>query len=798
LVRGDIFRKGICQLLATGCLLFWHSTGFSDDLPISATPSRLSYLYWFLALLLCLLAGYFMGSRRRVDEENYQEAIENKLSSSDLRLKRQQAALAALTTDQLKDWQNPEEIFREITQISAETLGVERVSIWLFSDDNQQLECMDLYLKSKNLHTIAQPLLAKNLPEYFKFISQHRVIVANDIMQHPSTSEFAQGYAQENNVGALLDGTIWLNNKVIGVICHECVGSAREWTLDEQSFAGSVADLVRLTIEADRRRKAEADLHKHQKDLEQIIESRTKAIDNNAKIFQFLVERAPVAILYANQNNEIIEMNPEAERMSGYSREYAIGKTYDALFSSAETKAHNQKFVQKMMQGGKLQGEELLVKRADGSTIELSVSRSVELDSDGNTVIISIGQDVSQQKALEANALKLLETEKRFSYVVEHAPIPILILNNAGDIVEANPEAEAAAGYGPNGITGKNFIELIVSKESRRKAILTAAEAMKGKYFRNVELILQNAEGGKIEYECSLGSATQETIKGQRQLVAIARNVSNQKALEASLIKAREAAESADRIKSMFVASMSHELRTPLNSIIGFLGVVLQGMSGELNLKQKDQLGRAYHSARHLLVLISDVIDISKIEAGFLNAYPEKFELKPLLKEVEQAVQHIADEKQLALSIDCPAKLMLETDRKRLYQVMLNIVSNALKYTEHGFVKIKASIKNEQLIIAVKDTGIGIDETGLTKLFKPFERIESRLRNKVLGTGLGLYLTRKILSQLLGGTIEAKSKPEQGSIFTIAIPIKMPELIMQANASILEEPHSAEPDMKVP
>jgi signal transduction histidine kinase len=307
--------------------------------------------------------------------------------------------------------------------------------------------------------------------------------------------------------------------------------------------------------------------------------------------------------------------------------------------------------------------------------------------------------------------------------------------------------------------------------------------------------MLQNAKGEKIEHECSLGIVSQDASGSEEQMVAIAVNMSRQKALQASLIEAREAAESADRIKSMFVASMSHELRTPLNSIIGFLGVVLQGMSGELNVKQKDQLGRAYHSAKHLLSLISDVIDISKIEAGFLNVHVEKFELKQLLNEVEHAAEHLANEKQLDLYIDCPAKLMLETDRKRLYQVVLNVVGNALKYTEKGSVKVAASIKNKQLFIIVEDTGIGINEAGLANLFKPFERIDSRLRIKTLGTGLGLYLTRKILSQLLGGTIEAKSKPEQGSTFTIALPTKMPELIVQ-NASILEEPNSAESRLK--
>lgn len=127
--------------------------------------------------------------------------------------------------------------------------------------------------------------------------------------------------------------------------------------------------------------------------------------------------------------------------------------------------------------------------------------------------------------------------------------------------------------------------------------------------------------------------------------------------------------------------------------------------------------------------------------------------------------------------------------------MLLNVVTNALKYTEKGTVKMAASIKNNQLFITVEDTGIGIDEAGLANLFKPFERIDSRLRIKTLGTGLGLYLTRKILSQLLGGTIEAKSKPELGSTFTIVVPTKMPELIVQ-NASILEEPNSAESHLK--
>ncbi len=754
---------------------------------------------WILVILFifALMGGYFFGNFKRSKQMERlinklelqivdRKTAENKLMQAEQRLQHQNAGLAHLALMQLGSGRSAQEVFMEMTKVSAETLDVERVSIWRLSDDKEQLECLSLYLKSKNLHTVAQPLLAKDLPNYFSLLSQHRVMAIHDVFNHAATSEFTADYLQSNGIGAMLDGTILINNQVIGVICHEHVGGARDWTLDEESFAGSVADLVRLTVESHRRQQVECDLLHQQKNLETIVERRIASIERNAKLFRFLVERAPVAILYMNIANEIIEMNPEAERISGYSREFAIGKSYDELFSSEETKAHNQAFSQKLASSNNLQGEELLVRCADGSTVELSVSRSMEFDADGNPMIISIGQDISKQKALEANAKKLLESEKRYSYVIEHAPIPILIISTEGNILDANPEAQLAAGYSRDEMIGKKFIQLIVAKESHKKAYANAQRAMNGEEFRSVELILQNASGDKYEYECSITMIKQE-INDEGQVIAIARDISHLKAIQLSLTKAREAAESADRIKSMFVASMSHELRTPLNSIIGFLGVVLQGMSGELNLKQKDQLGRAYHSAKHLLSLISDVIDISKIEAGYLNVYIEKFELKQLLQDVEHAVQHLATDKHLILTIDCPAKLTLETDRKRLYQAVLNVVSNALKYTEQGKVNVTASIKKDQLQITVVDTGIGIAEADLPNLFKPFERAESRLKIKTLGTGLGLYLARKILTQLLGGDIHVKSELEVGSTFTIKTPIKLPQMLEQVTLSILED-----------
>lgn len=159
-----------------------------------------------------------------------------------------------------------------------------------------------------------------------------------------------------------------------------------------------------------------------------------------------------------------------------------------------------------------------------------------------------------------------------------------------------------------------------------------------------------------------------------------------------------------------------------------------------------------------------------------------------MLIEVQHAVSYLAEEKHLALNIECADQLQIITDRKRLYQVVLNVGSNGLKYTEVGSVNVTAKVQSDVLLIEVEDTGIGIKEADLNDLFKPFERIESRLKVKTLGTGLGLYLTRKILTQLLGGTIEVKSTFGEGSTFTIKVPLIAPVVTEQANGSVVEAP----------
>ena len=239
------------------------------------------------------------------------------------------------------------------------------------------------------------------------------------------------------------------------------------------------------------------------------------------------------------------------------------------------------------------------------------------------------------------------------------------------------------------------------------------------------------------------------------------------------LSSANQQLQQLDHLKSMFIATMSHELRTPLNSIIGFTSVILKGMTGELNEKQKDQLGRVLTSAKHLLSLISDIIDISKIEAGRVDVVPEDINFNTLISEIDAQVRGLFSEKNIEFKIDISDKLELSSDRIRLTQVLINILSNAAKYTESGQVTLTAKQIDHSIEVYVSDTGVGISDEDLDRLFEPFERIDNRLSVKSGGTGLGLYLTKKLLDDVLKGDISVHSKPNQGSCFTIVLPLSL-------------------------
>ena len=285
---------------------------------------------------------------------------------------------------------------------------------------------------------------------------------------------------------------------------------------------------------------------------------------------------------------------------------------------------------------------------------------------------------------------------------------------------------------------------------------------------------------GRIEYPYrdELGDLV-DALNENRERLAISMqdlgtiNQNLEKIVEARTFElrvAKDAAESADRLKSAFLATMSHELRTPLNSIIGFTGILLQEMVGPLNPEQKKQMGMVRASSSHLLELINDVLDLSKIEAGQFQVSRERIDLNAIALKVMQSVQPLALKKGLALRCELPETLApFLSDRRRVEQILMNLLGNAIKFTESGEIRVRIAPMGAEVRIEVDDTGIGIAPEQLDRLFQPFFQIDTGLTRKYGGTGLGLSICKR-LTELLGGRIWVESVPGRGSTFSVLLP----------------------------
>ncbi|HLY61481.1 MAG TPA: ATP-binding protein [Terriglobia bacterium] len=265
--------------------------------------------------------------------------------------------------------------------------------------------------------------------------------------------------------------------------------------------------------------------------------------------------------------------------------------------------------------------------------------------------------------------------------------------------------------------------------------------------------------------------------QSQRALLNILDDMDTEKSKIAEANQQLEAVnrelENATLAKDRFLASMSHELRTPMNAIIGFSGMLLMKLSGPLNPDQEKQLRTIQTSAKHLLSLINDLLDLAKIESGKVELHLERVDCQKIIDEVAITLAPLADSKGIQLEINkAQEDIILHTDRRALTQIVLNLANNAIKFTERGFVRLdlrRGTNGRPFVEISVADSGMGIPPEGQARLFKAFEQVHNSSSHWQEGTGLGLYLSQK-LSALLGGKIKFESQFGMGSKFTVSIP----------------------------
>lgn len=575
-------------------------------------------------------------------------------------------------------------------------------------------------------------------------------------------------------------------------------------------------------------------LMKKSKELEienlrrQRIHQKLKNSDEKVKR---LIESAPDAILLVNQEGNIVYANKEVETVFGYLPHELDDKWHDILVSEAIRDAHSEHrhdFFQNPHTRPMGQGAELEGLRKDGTMFPIEIKLS-PLEVDGETQVICIARDITAKKEADdairqkANELKsLYEMGKNVSeflsmeQVVNSAlngikssifPDTVEIFFKEGDkLIPQQPGLNGLNSHCDMGhvhMVGECLCGLAASTEESIYSInilrdprCTWSECKNAGMISFASIPLRGKEGllGVI----GIGSYTHRDFQSQgkfletmAQQVAFALenalfyqkisqhadNLEKEVTIRTKQLKqSKDKAESADRLKSAFLASMSHELRTPLNSIIGFTGMLLQGIVGSLNQEQEKQLGMVKKSATHLLSLINDVLDLSKIEAGEVKIHNEQIMIKELVVEVVNELQPLSDLKNLPLLYKIQkGDIEIESDRQKVKQILINLTNNAIKFTEDGKVLISCTVEDNSLQISVVDTGIGLHKKDFDSIFDTFQQTDSGLSRKYEGTGLGLSISKKLIS-LLGGSIWVESEGlNKGSTFFFRVPRKRGE-----------------------
>ncbi len=428
--------------------------------------------------------------------------------------------------------------------------------------------------------------------------------------------------------------------------------------------------------------------------------------------------------------------------------------------------------------------------RRNGELVWIDWTNKVVLDAQGQVKeILSIGSDITERRQAEEQIRQLNDDLQRHAQTLEQrvaertaelaamndeqrtifesASTGIVLLRDR-TILRCNRKLEEISGYAHGELIGKSTrIWYPDEKAYHSGGEIVYSQMARGETFRR-EQQMARKDGSLFRARLSLRAIDQNNpFKGA---VGIIEDISDEYEAAEKLRKALEAAQAADRIKSAFLATMSHELRTPLNSIIGFTGIMLQGLTGPLNPEQHKQMSMVQNSSRHLLSLINDVLDISKIEAGQLVLAPATFELRPSIEKMVKLILPLAEQRRIGVQVDISQEVgTIATDQRRLEQVILNLLSNAVKFTEEGQVRIVCRSENDQYLLSFTDTGIGMQPQEIPNLFQPFHQIDTGLARKREGTGLGLSICKKILD-MMGGTIEVESSPGQGSTFTVRLP----------------------------
>lgn len=472
--------------------------------------------------------------------------------------------------------------------------------------------------------------------------------------------------------------------------------------------------------------------------------------------FKLIVESSPTSIVVIRGDGVIVFANRETERLFGYNPEELSGKAVEILIPSRYRGRHihfREAFAKAPHARPMGAGRDLYGLRKDETEFPVEIGIS-PMNLAGEPLFLAVVIDITERKKFE-------HQQTLYFSIVNSSDDAILSKTLDGKIITWNKGAERVFGYTAQEMIGRDILTVIPSHlYNEEKEIIDKLQ--KGESVDHYETERLRKDGKIINVSLSISPIKDSngTIVGASK---ICRDITEQKVIERT------------RLKRDFLANMSHELRTPMNAILGFSELLLDGKVGELNEKQLDYLRDIHASGTHLLQLINDVLDLSKIEAGKLQVRIEKFRVQDIAEEVVNVLKPIASKKEVRLHLGVGREINeVNIDKNKFRQILYNLISNAIKFNHPGgnvYVDIDL-YGHESFQLLVKDTGIGISPENLPKLFTPFMQLDSAASRKLEGSGLGLALTKSIVS-LQNGTINVSSVEDVGSTFKVILPMNL-------------------------
>ena len=729
-----------------------------------------------------------------------------------------------LASTNFSEYNNLDFSIKQIIESAAKATKCNRVSYWRYTEDT--FTCENIF--SYDTKSIKGQLLEKNkYPIYFESIKKNKLICASDVTKANEVSEFSADYFIEHDIKSLLDLPISINGELTGLLCFEDTKKQRNWDNDDINFTRTISDIISLTIISYGRFETEKKL-KYKSELLSAMALCTEKFLNSKDINEIFSD---VLVIMGNATKSDRVYYYENDSTGGFiSQKYRwiihnlkltennikLQNLPHAYFEELITPLLNNKIYRAIIP--KIENDSLRKKLIDVDVVSLilfpifvknkfhgflgfdDTQTEREWSEDEVNILQTLARNIASSIERIANETAINESEEKFRLLANNIPGTVYLSNydEHNTKIYINDEIEKLTGFPKSNFLNNelSFIDLI-HPEDKISTITAQKNAIENKIAIHLTYRIVHKDTHIVWVE-EFGDAIYKNGKIEF-IEGIFIDITERKKNETAL-QQKELAEAANKAKSEFLANMSHEIRTPLNGIIGFTDLL---MKTNLGTTQEKYITTVNQSALSLLDIINDILDFSKIEAGKLDLFIEKYDISEMLSQIIDLILYESNQKKLNLKLNISPDIpkYFWVDSVRLKQILINLLANAVKFTEKGSINLNVTVLDKadntqaRIRFAVTDTGIGILEKNRKKIFKAFSQEDSSTTRKFGGTGLGLTISNQLLG-LMNSRLQLESQINVGSTFYFDLDVQISDEPAK-NESLFETDFDAIKDMVV-